>query len=94
MFFTRIGGQGVHQSHVLGWEGEMEGENKKRRTQSCQVYHCGTFVFSECELFCQMYLHKMSVKNRQIYTMADKSIPSFSIRNQDYRTVQGTGAVL
>jgi hypothetical protein len=30
MFFTRIGGQGVHQSHVLGWEGEMEGEGKKK----------------------------------------------------------------
>jgi hypothetical protein len=74
MFFTRIGGQVMHQSHVLGWEGK-----KKHRTQWCQLQHCGTLAFSECELFWQMYLHKVSAVNRQICIMA-----FFSMRKQDY----------
>lgn len=42
MFSTRIGGQGVHQSHILGWEGEMEGAGEKKRSIEHSHAKCST----------------------------------------------------
>jgi hypothetical protein len=83
VFFSRIGGWGLHQSRVLWlgrkWRREEVGEESTEtwNIQRCQTCRCGTLVSSECKLFCWMYFHAKT----QVLVKTEKNIRELSYSN-------------